>query len=120
MGNIKKENMVRWRMAEPALACKTLLVAKPTRRKVRRARASSFFHRGRVSLISSQVSSMAPELTGRWTNNRRLALAWRMLRLVRPSGCITHRFPLSDAPSAYALIDASPGATIQVVFDYGT
>ena len=80
----------------------------------------SFFHRGRVSLISSQVSSMAPELTGRWTNNRRLALAWRMLRLVRPSGCITHRFPLSDAPSAYALIDASPGATIQVVFDYGT
>jgi 2-desacetyl-2-hydroxyethyl bacteriochlorophyllide A dehydrogenase len=79
----------------------------------------SFFHRGRVSLISSQVSSLSPELTGRWTNRRRLQLAWRMLRQVRPSGCITHRFALSDASLAYALIDTSPGETIQVIFDHG-
>jgi 2-desacetyl-2-hydroxyethyl bacteriochlorophyllide A dehydrogenase len=79
----------------------------------------SFFHRGRVSLISSQVSSLAPGLTGRWQNIRRLHLAWEMLRLVRPSSCITHRFALTDSPSAYTLIDRSPGETIQVIFEYG-
>lgn len=78
----------------------------------------SFFHRGRISLISSQVSSLAPGLTGRWQNSRRLDLAWEMLRLVRPSDCITHRFALADASLAYALIDRSPGETIQVIFDH--
>jgi 2-desacetyl-2-hydroxyethyl bacteriochlorophyllide A dehydrogenase len=78
----------------------------------------SFFHRGRVSLISSQVSTLAPELTGRWRTSRRLRLAWEMLRQVRPAGCISHRFALADAASAYALIDRSPGETIQVIFDH--
>ncbi len=79
----------------------------------------SFFHRGRLSLISSQVSSIAPELTGRWQNSRRLHLAWNMLRLIRPSGCITHRFALDEGAEAYALIDRAPEETIQVVFDHG-
>lgn len=79
----------------------------------------SFFHRGRISLISSQVSSLAPCLTGRWQHERRLELAWEMLRRVRPAGCITHRFALADAALAYALIDRSPQETIQVIFDYG-
>jgi threonine dehydrogenase-like Zn-dependent dehydrogenase len=78
----------------------------------------SFFHRGRISLISSQVSSLTPALTGRWQNSRRLHLAWEMLRQVRPSGCITHRFALDDAALAYALIDRNPGETIQVIFNY--
>lgn len=78
----------------------------------------SFFHRGRVSLISSQVSSLAPQLTGRWNNKRRLDLAWEMLCLVRPSNCITHRFALTDASLAYSLIDHNPEETIQVIFDH--
>ena len=78
----------------------------------------SFFHRGRVKLISSQVSSIAPELSGRWQNSRRIDLAWEMLRLVHPSDCITQRFGLDQAPAAYALIDRSPAETIQVIFDY--
>lgn len=78
----------------------------------------SFFHRGRISLISSQVSSLDPPLTGRWDHPRRLELAWEMLRQVRPSGCISHRFSLNDAPRAYELIDHHPKETIQVIFDY--
>lgn len=78
----------------------------------------SFFHRGRISLISSQVSTVAPALSGRWQTSRRLALAWEMLRQVRPQACITHRFSLDEAASAYALIDSSPGETIQVIFDH--
>lgn len=80
----------------------------------------SFFHRGRISLISSQVSSIAPELTGRWQSSRRLNLAWEMLRQVRPAACITQRFVLAEAAQAYALIDRSPGETIQVIFDHGS
>jgi threonine dehydrogenase-like Zn-dependent dehydrogenase len=41
-----------------------------------------------------------------------------MLRQVRPSGCITHRFALNDAASAYALIDRNPGESIQVIFNH--
>ena len=78
----------------------------------------SFFHRGRVSFTSSQVSSLAPELTGRWRKSRRIHLAWEMLRQVRPSAYITHRFPLSDAPLAYSLIDERPEETILVIFDH--
>ena len=78
----------------------------------------SFFHRGRLSLISSQVSTITPQLTGRWSHNRRLDLAWEMLRQVRPARCITHRFALADAASAYALIDQKPEETIQVIFDH--
>ncbi len=79
----------------------------------------AFFHRGRVALTSSQVSSLAPELAGRWSLGRRLQVAWQMLREVRPSGCITHRCPLAEAASAYALIDRNPEETIQVILDHG-
>lgn len=80
----------------------------------------SFFHRGRVSFISSQVSSIAPHLAGRWSSARRLALAWEMLREIRPASCISHRFALADAALAYDLIDRSPEETILVIFDYQT
>ena len=46
----------------------------------------SFFHRGRLTLLSSQVSSIAPALSARWPAGRRLEVAWEMLRQVqRPS-----------------------------------
>jgi len=78
----------------------------------------SFFHRGRLTLISSQVSSIAPALSTRWQTGRRLDLAWEMLRQVGPRTCISHRFPLAEAARAYALIDRSPGETIQVIFEH--
>jgi threonine dehydrogenase-like Zn-dependent dehydrogenase len=79
----------------------------------------SWFHRGRLQLISSQVSNIGPELAGRWNPARRLDLVWRMLRQIRPANCITHRFPLENAAAAYALIDGSPGEAIQVLLDHG-
>ncbi len=79
----------------------------------------SWFHRGRLQLISSQVSSIGPELAGRWQQARRLELAWTMLRLIQPAGCITQRFPLDEAAAAYALLDRFPEETIQVVLDHG-
>lgn len=76
------------------------------------------FHRGRLKLISSQVSRLAPHLSVRWTKDRRLAFAMDLVRKIQPSKFITHRFPLQDAAEAYRLIDREPQNSIQVVFDY--
>lgn len=76
------------------------------------------FHRSRIRLISSQVSTLSSELSGRWTKARRFQVAWQMLRLIQPSRFITHHFALQDAPQAYQHIDRHPEETIQVVINY--
>jgi 2-desacetyl-2-hydroxyethyl bacteriochlorophyllide A dehydrogenase len=76
------------------------------------------FHRDRIQLISSQVSSIAPELRGRWDKARRLETAWRMLRQVGAERWITHRFPIAQAPEAYQLLDQHPSEALQVVLTY--
>ncbi len=76
------------------------------------------FHRARIELRGSQVSTLDPSLTGRWDKTRRLAAAFAMLGRIKPRQFITHRFDFLDAEQAYALIDHSPEKTIQVVFTY--
>jgi threonine dehydrogenase-like Zn-dependent dehydrogenase len=76
------------------------------------------FHRSRIRLISSQVSTLTPELSGRWTKSRRLAVAWAALREIDISRLITHRFPLVEAHQAYHMVDESPEQTIQVLLTY--
>jgi threonine dehydrogenase-like Zn-dependent dehydrogenase len=76
------------------------------------------FHRSRIRLISSQVSTISPEWTGRWTKHRRLQIAWQMLQHLRPAHLITHCFPLAQASRAYAMLDQHPEEAIQVVLTY--
>lgn len=76
------------------------------------------FHRKRIRLISSQVSSVTPALSARWSKHRRLDTAWDMIRRIRPARLITHQMPFSRAQEAFALIDQDPAATIQVVLEY--
>jgi 2-desacetyl-2-hydroxyethyl bacteriochlorophyllide A dehydrogenase len=76
------------------------------------------FHRARIRLIASQVSTLTPELLARWTKARRLAVAWRMLAEVQPARLITHRYPIADAARAYQQIDQHPDETLQVIFTY--
>jgi len=77
------------------------------------------FHRGHVHLISSQVSQIAPELSGRWTKQRRFSAAWDAIRHVQPaSKFVTHRFKFHQAGDAYKLIDELPEDAIQVLFIY--
>jgi 2-desacetyl-2-hydroxyethyl bacteriochlorophyllide A dehydrogenase len=78
----------------------------------------SSFHRSRIRLVSSQVSSIAPELSGRWDKARRFDVAWSALRRIRPEQWITHRFSPSQAGQAYRLLDQSPAETIQIIFEY--
>ncbi len=76
------------------------------------------FHRSRIRLISSQVSTIDPVWTGRWTKARRLGVAWEMIQRVRPDRLITHRFPVSEAGEAYRLLDERPGDALQVLLTY--
>ena len=76
------------------------------------------FHRSRIKLISSQVSTIAPELSGRWDKTRRFDVAWKALERIKPEKWITHRFSIEDAEDAYRLLDENPQETIQVVFKY--
>lgn len=76
------------------------------------------FHRSRIQLVSSQVSTLAPEFTGRWSKARRFHLAWKMLEEVAPARFITHRFTLADAAQAYQLLDEQPETAIQILFTY--
>ena len=76
------------------------------------------FHRSRIKLISSQVSTIAPGLRGRWDKGRRFEVAWGALERIQPQKWITHRFPIEGTKEAYRLLDKSPEKTIQVIFDY--
>ena len=76
------------------------------------------FHRSRIKLISSQVSTIAPELSGRWDKKRRFDVAWKALERIRPEKWVTHRFPIDRATEAYQSLDESPQEMIQVVFTY--
>ncbi|MGD9301173.1 MAG: hypothetical protein PVI13_06340 [Desulfobacterales bacterium] len=78
----------------------------------------SRFHRQRLRLISSQVSTLTPDLAARWSRQRRFDVAWDMIRRLRPSKFISQWMPLSRAGEAYDLIDKDPAATIQLVLEY--
>jgi 2-desacetyl-2-hydroxyethyl bacteriochlorophyllide A dehydrogenase len=86
--------------------------------KISELHLGGLFHRQRQLLRSSQVSTIAPELSGRWTKSRILEVAWEMVRKVQPARFITHRFPLAEAPQAYRLLDQNPGEAIQVILTY--
>jgi 2-desacetyl-2-hydroxyethyl bacteriochlorophyllide A dehydrogenase len=76
------------------------------------------FHRNRLRIISSQVSRIDGSLSGRWSKARRLESAWRLVRAVRPSRLVTHRFDISDAADAYRLLDEGGEDAVQVLLTY--
>jgi 2-desacetyl-2-hydroxyethyl bacteriochlorophyllide A dehydrogenase len=76
------------------------------------------FHRSRIQLISSQVSTIDPRLSGRWNRGRRMQVAWHLLDKIKPNSLITHSFPFNDAPLAYEALAQEPERTIQVLLSY--
>jgi len=78
------------------------------------------FHRRRLRIVSSQVSTLDAVLQPRWSRERRLALARDLLPQLELKSLISHRFHVEDAARAYALIDTHPEETVQVVLTYGS
>lgn len=86
--------------------------------KTARLNLGDRFHRNRLRIISSQVSTIQPDLRGRWNKERRMEMVWSWLKQVTPSRLITHYIPFSEAQSAYALLDEQPEQALQVVLTY--
>ena len=78
------------------------------------------FHRRRLRIVSTQVSTIDASLQPRWTHRRRLEVALALLGELDLGRLISHRFPLERAAEAYQLIDSTPEETVQVVLTYGS
>jgi 2-desacetyl-2-hydroxyethyl bacteriochlorophyllide A dehydrogenase len=76
------------------------------------------FHRRRLRLVSSQVSTLDPALSTRWNRERRTDLVRSLLTELPLEDLITHRFAFSAAASAYELLETKPEECVQVVLDY--
>lgn len=76
------------------------------------------FHRSRIRLLSSQVSTISPGLTGRWDKKRRMATVWDNIERIDPQRFITHRFPLQQSQQAFELTSSYQDQVIQVIFEY--
>jgi threonine dehydrogenase-like Zn-dependent dehydrogenase len=78
------------------------------------------FHRNRVQIVSSQVSTLDGQFSNRWTKARRLQSAWSHLHALPISDLITHRIPIAAASDAYHLLDTQPDQALQILLTYET
>ena len=76
------------------------------------------FHRRRLRMVSSQVSTLDPALAPRWDRARRAALVSALLEELPLNELVTHRVPFGQAGAAYELLDRRAGECLQVVLDY--
>lgn len=77
------------------------------------------YHRSRIAIESSQVSTVDPALRGRWSTDRRLQTAVDRARDLPLSEFVTHRVPFAEAPRAYELLDEPDGERpLQVLLEY--
>jgi len=68
--------------------------------------------------MTSQVSTLAPALSGRWDKQRRFDLAWDMIRRIDPSQLVTHTLPLREAPALYQQLHEQQPDIVQTLFHY--
>jgi threonine dehydrogenase-like Zn-dependent dehydrogenase len=77
------------------------------------------FHRGRVRIISSQVSQIEPALRGRWDRQRRFEQAWKLLANVHPATLFAPKVIAFDqAAEAYKLLDTQPDKHLAILLSY--
>jgi len=76
------------------------------------------FHRGRLSILASQVSRLSGHLLSRWTKERRMEVALHAVGRLPIPNLVSHRFPIEHAAEAYRLLDESPEDCLQVLLTY--
>ena len=80
-------------------------------------------HRNRLQLITSQVSTISPALSGRWDKPRRFAQVWEMIRQMRPQQWIGEHIAIDAAALLYQRLHKQQSAShahdlLQAVFVY--
>jgi 2-desacetyl-2-hydroxyethyl bacteriochlorophyllide A dehydrogenase len=75
------------------------------------------FHVRRQRIVSTWVVNVGSGLQPRWDRARRFATAMRLVASFDVGALVTHRFPLEEAPAAYALIDAGDPGTFGVLLE---
>jgi 2-desacetyl-2-hydroxyethyl bacteriochlorophyllide A dehydrogenase len=76
------------------------------------------FHRRRLALRSTQVSTLPAALTARWDRRRRAELAWRLARELPLAVLATHAFAFEQAAEAYACADRKEDGLIHAALRY--
>ena len=75
------------------------------------------FHRSHKTIKTSQVSTIPGGLSSLWSKERRFALTWELLRVIKPSRLITKKLTLDQAQEAYMLLDQGKEIAISFVFN---
>ena len=76
------------------------------------------FHRRRLTIRSSQVSTIPYAAQGRWTNARRRAAARDLLDVLPLKALATTEFALADAAEAYAALDRRDPGVLHAALRY--
>ncbi|HEX8134959.1 MAG TPA: zinc-binding alcohol dehydrogenase [Actinomycetes bacterium] len=76
------------------------------------------FHRRRLSLRSTQVSTIPAALSARWDRRRRAEEAWRLVRELPLQHLATHEFPFERAADAYASADRKQDGLVHAALRY--
>jgi 2-desacetyl-2-hydroxyethyl bacteriochlorophyllide A dehydrogenase len=76
------------------------------------------FHRERLTIRSSQVSTIPFAQAGRWDRSRRRAAAAALLDELPLAVLATHTFPFERAPEAYAAVDRADDGLIHAALRF--
>lgn len=76
------------------------------------------FHRRRLSLVSSQVSTIPARLANRWTLERRREVVLSLLEELPLKVFATHDFPFDDARRAFEAIERAEEGLVHAALTY--
>lgn len=77
------------------------------------------FHRRRLTIRSTQVSTIPARLTHRWSRDRRLAHAVALCATLPLAALATDTVDFTDAPTAYARLAAGRAGLMHAALGYG-
>lgn len=87
-------------------------------KKVSQLALGDTFHRNRIQVRSSQVSTIGGRYRARWDKKRRFTVAMNQLNGLDIDPLISHRISFSDAADAYELYDSQNENTLQILLIY--
>ena len=76
------------------------------------------FHRRRLTIRSTQVSTIPAAAAGRWTRRRRLERARELAASLPLAALASHTIPFDRAADGYQLLDAGSEGLIHMAFGY--